>query len=260
VEEHELISQVEGFGLSNKEARVYLAALSLGGASVQMIADRAGIKRVTTYVILESLQGQGLVAQTVKAKKTFFLAEDPTHLERLLERKANEVAEQIKSLRKVLPRLDAVRSEPNDSPELNFYDGADSVRGLFRDFYTTPFGKASEILLFCNLDELTDILPESSLNLAKAERLAKGITGRLIYTSEHIRLNSSEEKAQMRVSRFVPPSKYPVTGDISVMGDCVVLISLSKNRPVGVRIRNAEMARSMKALFEMAWDQAGRGI
>jgi sugar-specific transcriptional regulator TrmB len=258
VEEHELISQIEGFGLSNKESRVYLAALGLGGASVQTIADRAGIKRVTTYVILESLQGQGLVAQTVKAKKTFFVAEDPSHLQRLLERKADEVAGQIKEFRKILPRLEAVHSEPNDSPELNFYDGTDSVRGLFRDFFTTYFGKATEILLFCNLDELSEILPEPSINSASAERVARGITSRLIYTSERQRLSVADEKAQLRVSRFVPASKYPVTGDIGILGDCVILISLSQNRPVGVRIRNAEMARSMRALFEMAWDQAGR--
>jgi sugar-specific transcriptional regulator TrmB len=48
----ELIGQIEELGLSNKEARVYVANLMLGPAGVQQIADASGIKRVTTYVIL----------------------------------------------------------------------------------------------------------------------------------------------------------------------------------------------------------------
>src|SRR4051812_25054594 len=80
----ELIASIEDLGLSQKEARVYLANLMLGPATVQKIADQSGIKRVTTYVILESLNNLGLVSQSTKGKKTYFVAEEPSHLRRLL--------------------------------------------------------------------------------------------------------------------------------------------------------------------------------
>src|SRR4051812_6506264 len=90
----QMIRQIEEFGLSEKEARVYLASLMLGPAGVQRIADQAGIKRVTTYVILESLIHVGLVSQSLRGKKTFFVAEDPVSLQRLLEKKQREIADQ----------------------------------------------------------------------------------------------------------------------------------------------------------------------
>jgi sugar-specific transcriptional regulator TrmB len=111
-----LISHVEELGLSNKEARVYLASLGLGPASVQKIADEAGIKRVTTYVILESLVGLGLVSQTVKGKKTYFVAEDPVNLERLIERRRQELKEQKQNFDHILPELQNLKMQPKDSP------------------------------------------------------------------------------------------------------------------------------------------------
>src|SRR6266699_2317106 len=101
--DQQLISHVEELGLSNKEARVYLASLALGPSPVQKIADDSGIKRVTTYVILESLVGLGLVSQTSKGKKTYFIAEDPINLERLLDKREQEIQDQKHNFSQILP-------------------------------------------------------------------------------------------------------------------------------------------------------------
>jgi sugar-specific transcriptional regulator TrmB len=81
-------------------------------SGVQLISDQSGIKRVTSYVILESLVGLGLVSQSVKGKKTLFVAEDPTNLERLLQRRQDELGEQQQNLKLLLPKLSTLRSVP----------------------------------------------------------------------------------------------------------------------------------------------------
>lgn len=98
MQEQEIISAIEELGLSNKEARVYVAALSAGASSVQRLADQSGIKRVTVYVILESLMGMGLMSQTSKGKKTYFVAEDPANLHRLVDKRQQEVSAQQQGL------------------------------------------------------------------------------------------------------------------------------------------------------------------
>ena len=40
----------EYLGLSEKAAKVYVATLSLGTASIQQIARKSGLKRPTTYL------------------------------------------------------------------------------------------------------------------------------------------------------------------------------------------------------------------
>ena len=54
------IQDLQQIGLTEKEAKVYLAALELGEKAVQVIAQKAGVNRATTYFILESLIEKGL--------------------------------------------------------------------------------------------------------------------------------------------------------------------------------------------------------
>ena len=60
-----LTEQLLAYGLSEKETHVYLAALSLGAASVARIAQRANEKRPTTYLVLEDLMRKNLVANKI---------------------------------------------------------------------------------------------------------------------------------------------------------------------------------------------------
>lgn len=56
-----LIRNLTEFGLSDKEARIYLALLELEIATAFDTAKHAGINRSSTYVVLESLKKKGLV-------------------------------------------------------------------------------------------------------------------------------------------------------------------------------------------------------
>ena len=116
----DLVRQVEELGLSNKEARVYIANLMLGAAGVQQIADTSGIKRVTTYVILESLVNLGLVSQTTHAKKTLFNAEAPDNLQRLLEKREQSLRDQKQHLRDLLPHLKKLKTLTKTAPTVKF--------------------------------------------------------------------------------------------------------------------------------------------
>ncbi len=81
---------LQNLGLNEKEAKVYLASLELGYASVQSIAKKADINRATAYFIIEGLMKKGLMTQIEKDKKTFFAAEDPKSLRLIIERKEQE--------------------------------------------------------------------------------------------------------------------------------------------------------------------------
>ena len=57
-----LNDKLEKFGLSNKEAKVYLSLLELGTSVVSDVAKKSQINRSTAYVLLESLAKHGLVS------------------------------------------------------------------------------------------------------------------------------------------------------------------------------------------------------
>ena len=96
---------LEKFGLGEKEAKVYLASLELGPSTAAQIAQKADVNRATTYVAVESLIKQGLLSSHEKDSKTFFSAEDPAMLKRLLDQQREEVKNKLSSLEELLPGL-----------------------------------------------------------------------------------------------------------------------------------------------------------
>ena len=64
-------------GYSEKESRVYLASLELGPTSVQNIAKKAGVKRVTTHAVLNVLMKRGMFEVSVVGKKRNYAATSP---------------------------------------------------------------------------------------------------------------------------------------------------------------------------------------
>jgi HTH-type transcriptional regulator, sugar sensing transcriptional regulator len=255
--EQQLISHIEELGLSNKEARVFVACLKVGPSPVQRIADQAAIKRVTAYVVLESLVGLGLVSQSVKGKKTFFVAEDPSNLERLLERRESELKDQRVNFEHALPELAKLKAIPKELPEVKFYDGADGVRSLFTTFFVNYKGDERDIFVVSNVDQLHSFFPERRSAKGNPDRIRQGIRSHLVYTSERGPIYHSTDANSNRLSRFLPPGKYPLSGDISVIDDYVIMISLVGPRPMAVTLRNRDIAESMRSFFQMAWDIAG---
>lgn len=252
----QLIGQIEELGLSNKEARVYVACLTLGASPVQKIADQAGIKRVTAYVILESLVSLGLVSQSVKGKKTFFNAEEPSNLRRLLDKREQELKEQKQNFEQVLPELLGLKQLPKESPNVKYYEGAEGIRSLFSTFFSTYRGSDKQTQGISNLDQLYAFFPEMEEAGANPERVRQGLKSRFLYTTLRGPIYKSQDKRFNRESRFVPLDKYPLNGDMSIIGDFVVILSLTGSQPLGVTIQSQEIADGMRAIFQMAWDLA----
>ncbi|MEK7511852.1 MAG: helix-turn-helix domain-containing protein, partial [Patescibacteria group bacterium] len=88
-----LIKELQKIGLSDKEAKVYLAVLGLGKASVQTIAAKAGVNRATTYSVLGTLKEKGLCSTFQKVKKTFYVVSSPDYLKEIFEIKKVEIEE-----------------------------------------------------------------------------------------------------------------------------------------------------------------------
>lgn len=252
----ELLTAIEDLGLSEKEAKVYVANLMLGPATVQQIADQANIKRVTTYVILESLAGLGLVSQSNQGKKTYFTAEDPISLRRLLQKKEQQVTDQKASFEHILPELQGLKNLPAESPSVHFYDTAEGIRSIVSSFFSSHRGEIDMVYGISNLDQLHAFYPEMAVQLTNPERVKNKIPSQFLYTSTRGPIYKDTDEQSMRKSRWVPTNEYPISGDINIVGNYIIMLSLSGNQPIGITINSADLAKGMKAIFELAWAAA----
>lgn len=117
---NDVIKSLSHIGLSDKEAKVYLALLKFGEASASDIADEAGIKRPTTYVILDELRKKGLVIKIPHAKKSLFQAKTPDEL-------YEQTVSNINQFEKVLPKLRSINPSKKNIKTL-YFEGIDGVK------------------------------------------------------------------------------------------------------------------------------------
>ena len=89
------------FGLSEKEAKVYLACLELDDSVASEIAIKSNLPRTLVYDILERLIDLGLISYSIRDNKKFFRASDPEELLRILHEKEEAVSKALPELKRL---------------------------------------------------------------------------------------------------------------------------------------------------------------
>jgi len=233
-------------GLSDKEAKTYLASLGLGSTSVQEIAKKSGLKRPTTYFAIEQLVKKGLMSSFEKGKKSFFSAESPERLVSLIaaqKKKAQVLEEELQS---VLPELNNVFNLTGEKPMVKFFEGKEGIKAIQEDILKTEDKNIENIY---PRDDFVKVFSEAERKGYIAELRKKRIKIRTIYTSQapaQLILNPYAKR------KFVPCEKFPFSSDIVIYGDKIA-IGTYKGKLIGIIIESKEIAETLRLVFNLAW-------
>lgn len=245
-----MLDSLKKIGLSENEAKVYLALLELGSSTAQQVAQKAELKRPTTYVQLESLMKRGLVTSFEKGVKTLFRAEDPEHLKQVLEKEKEEQKEKVGALEKILPGLGNLYLSAGERPRVRFFDGIEGLKTIQDEFLKS---KAIEIKSIVNIDDVLALFPAHPKEYAP-KRVRKGIKSKLIYTHQEGDILKESDARMLRESKFIPPENFPFSGDLAIYANNVA-ISVHRKRPFGVVLESEEIAKSLEAVFDLLWEK-----
>lgn len=248
----ELATKLQAVGLSDKQARVYVAALFLGPSPVQKIAQQADVKRATTYVILDELENMGLVSESAEGSKTVYVAESPEAIDRFLDNMEKGIAERKKELQSLLPELQKTsRKEGGDAPVVRFYKGTEGSHELSK-YLLRKAQKNSDLYTVVNVDKARQADPKFR---AGQLRIKKGIKANVIYYAtgdnrQHVL--SSPEK--LRVSK---PANKEFAAEFNIYPNSMSMITYAGKDTVGVLIESTEIVETMRQIFELAFDSNG---
>ena len=232
-------------GISEKAAKIYLVALSLGTTSVQDIAQKTGLKRPTVYLHIDELIRQGLFQKISLNKKHYYRAADPHVLE-------GRMKKGLDALQSAMPEFVALQSRTPGKPHVVVYEGEEGMREVYREMKS-----ANSLRVWSNMGPMLGSFHDTYMELAEAIR-ENGIG-----TKEII----ADTKEARRYSRLVARVCGPVysartataeglANDSFIYGNVVALFRLSEHNMFVVRIEDKTIADSMKALFDMAWKSA----
>lgn len=242
---------LEKFGLSEKEGKVYLASLELGPATATQIAQKAGVNRATTYVEIESIMKMGLMSTYEKNKTTLFTAQSPALLKRILERREERLKAGMLSLENMLPELLKIYEYAEEKPKVQYYEGKEGLLAIQEDFLKTKDKKIEEIY---SADDLLNIFTIEELGRFTSMRNAKKIKVRSIYIRGKGKF-SQLNLPHLTEARIVQQNQFPIHSDILIYDNKVAMISL-KGKLIGVMIDHKEIADTFRSLFNLAWEAA----
>ncbi len=228
-------------GLTEIEAKVYLAALELGADTVLNIAKKAGVKRPTCYVTLDNLFERGLVTKIEKKTTTFFAAEEPKLI-------LNKYKQKIANFQDLLPFFEAKFSK-GPKPKIRYYEGKEEILDIYRKiiwpgkenyYFGTDIGKL--MATFPNL------IPE----------FEKTAYGRDKITLELLSNDKTAKEYQKKYGSKRPvkimPADLPVHADIGITENSIYIVSI--DNLFSVLIQSEDLAKSFKNFFLLAWRAA----
>lgn len=242
--EQELIS----IGLNEKEAKVYLSSLELGQSTVQNIALKAGINRATTYFIIDGLMQRGLMSSFQKGKKQYFVAADPDRLLEILDQEKEVIEKKKDNIQKLLPQLQSLNNKQQGRPVVKYYEGKEGIAAMVDEFLRT---EKTTIHMAYSMDAIKKVFSDKELASWRTKRLDRNIKTKTIYTNKEGALPDIANTTR----RIIPFDKFPITCDIAVYDDKVRIASLGE-RLSGIIIEDKEIAASLRAILDLAWDDA----
>lgn len=235
---------VKNLGLSTKAAKIYLAALELGEASVQQLAEKARIKRTTLYYILDELTEAGALLFTKTGKRSYYVPEQPATL-------LKNAKEKIADFEDSLALLEEKASYVRRRPRVYFLYGAAGFKQVWDLILST---KEKEYRIITEGESFLDYAKEKYIvNEIIAKKKKLGVLSRqLITTSDYARKIIAKDFQENRVSKLLPSIyKLPFTEIITEF--LVAFISPRFSNMIFI-VENDAFARTRKSAFEMLWN------
>lgn len=246
------------FGLTEKEARVYLALVELQAAGVNEIAQKTNINRSSTYVVIEALKKRGLVSASPDKSVLRFIPASP---ETLLE-KAQEASEKTAAvtgkIQKMLPVLRALGDSESQKatrykPKVVMYEGEEATKMS----YHYSFGP--EFRIFKDLTGMSEVVPADYVEKDATKRRKDGVKMFMIspdtkenqdIVAEYKKHKSPDEFALIPSEKFSKSQSKNI--GIGIYKDRVKFAS-GKDK-FAIYIINQEITDTLRDLFDLAWE------
>jgi HTH-type transcriptional regulator, sugar sensing transcriptional regulator len=241
--ENKLINTLISIGLTDKEASVYLAALSLGPSKVQEIAQSAQVKRTTVYSILESLKAKGLIKVELKGWKQLYVAESPDKLESLIEQMRHQV-------KKNLPEFTALYNLHSSGAFISYYEGIEGVKNVYESLLR-DIRPHEDYLIIGDTDLWLKQDPEFFLDFTK-RRAKLNINIRILAQDSPVAREHKKMEKIFNEQIKIMPAEYKLTTNMVIIPHRVIINQITP--PIlAMVIENDSIVQMNKELFEMIW-------
>ncbi len=254
-----IISYLQDFGLTEKEAKVYFTLSKIGSATQAEIAHTTQFSRLQTYRALKGLLNNGLVEMSLERPRKF----TPLKIEQAINLLAQEAERRVFDFEKKKPLLLKEWAAVNDFQKNNINYAFRIIQGpknvsKFRTMLCESAKK--EIATTIKPNDLMKLVTEGT------DDLFEKLTYKNIFVRGLSEVNRTNVEATKRFLEFskLHHTQYSNIVPFTIIDEQEVLICLSRDGKEGVPenaiwTNHPEMVQILKQIFEVLWASSEDG-
>ena len=243
-----MIDQLMALGLTQKEAKVFLALLEYGNQPASVIAKRTNLPRPTVLYLFENLEKRGYIRKSKQGRTQYFYA-DPKFLE---VSKRQELDDQKQELDQLLPLLKEFQNPYSSPPKIQISKGLDNCRKAYRQLLESE----TEIHEFAAHDDLAK-MGEKFMEDFIAERTKRGVTLHAICKETALHKSYDQKNSeQARTLTMFDPAIGTLYSSIAIYENKVLLLNLYHDA-FAILIESREVAETLRTVFRLVVPPAG---
>jgi len=247
----DLILTLQNYWFSEKEAKIYLTALSLWAAPASSIARNANETRTTVYSVLWDLVKKWYCSTIVRENVTYFSAVSPEMLVKIQEQK-------YKSLQEKLPEFMAIWSMFSWHSKIKTFEWKNALRNLFLELATTEIDVKGFHWTF-TMKENLEFYPAEEIEYCRKQKIKKWIvTYRILSNNWNRDQDQENEKDKQykhkRKTLLVDNRFVDSKSTIHIFWPNKISVSfLENNYPYVIIIENTHLYNYLNSLFDYVW-------
>lgn len=247
-----LLESLIGMGLTETEARIYVAGLAHASATLQELSRQTMIKRPTLYHALQRLMERGLVAERKTGNRSSFTMAPPETMFALLERQRETIDEQAKALTAVLASLQRAKGfAKGEDVSIVHYHGAQEMKMVMDIAFYCKSKRWDVIAPYHNF--VRDSGPEYARKYLRSRKAHKIVSRVLLERVPGARKWSGQEITE-RNPRYMPASMQGKFKSMIMLFDDKVALFSSSGNLSAILITSKELHAMMRAMYEAIWD------
>lgn len=234
-------------GLTESQAKGYLALIENGELSPVELAEKTGESRTNGYMICDKLVALSLATKK-EGQKALYTPSHPSALETLAEKRRKIVQRNEIEVKNSINPLIELFYAATEMPGARTLEGLDGIKEVFADIIRTE-----KDVYFIRTSAQIQSLPASFYIDHREDRAKRGIvTHALTPDAESSRRHYADgTDVRTGYSRtFYNPNDYNAPAEIQIYGDKIALISYGQTQ-MATLITSPALAEAMRQIFAL---------
>lgn len=190
------IQLLKGIGLSDKAARIYIAAIELGEATVAELSKKSKVTRTSIYHVIEELKEKGCIHEVRRTKKTLYIPTDPDDL-------YYDAREKLRAFEAIVPFFNERMQSVHTRSKIMIYSGTLGFKQVWDKVFES---KKKEYLITTPSRHFLEFVKEKYIiDSIIAKKIKLGFKSKqLVIDSPYARSIAAKDKKENRETRYLP--------------------------------------------------------